>query len=409
MPEVDEPAIPALGGPLASRNFRFLLAGRTAIMLGNAIAPVALAFAVLHLGGSAAELGVVVAARTVAELVTVLFGGVLGDRLPRGLMMQGSAVFSALTQGLIAWSLVGSWSSIALLTVISFLNGCVAALSGPSSSAMIGQTVPAANLSAAISAQRISANAAQIVGTAVAGVLVAAFGSGWAIAVDAVTFAIGAGCFAAIRVAPVAARVVRSRMLAELHEGLMEVLRRTWLWVLIAQALVYHLFYGGAQGVLGPIVVGDMFGEAAWGWALAAMMTGFVTGGLLTLRFRPRRGLFWGTVLLFLTAAFPVAMAITDNLWLLLLGAFLHGFGLEVFSVNWDLSIQQQVPADRLARVYSFDQVGSYIARPLGLVLIGPLAEAYGTTRVLLLVAAVMGGSVLLVVCTPAVRRLERL
>ena len=66
-------------------------------------------------------------------------------------------------------------------------------------------------------------------------------------------------------------------------------------------------------------------------------------------------------------------MALSDQLWVVMLGGFLHGFGLEIFSVNWDLSIQQNVAEDKLARVYSFDLVGSFVARPLGLALTGPV------------------------------------
>jgi MFS family permease len=138
------------------------------------------------------------------------------------------------------------------------------------------------------------------------------------------------------------------------------------------------------------------------------LMAGFVVGGLVCLRWRPTHGLFVGTALLSLTAAFPLAMALSDQLWPVLLGAFLHGFGLEVFSVNWDLSIQQNVPEDRLARVYSFDIVGSFVARPLGLALTGPVAEAVGFQRWLVVVGVIMGGSSLLALLVPDVRHLRR-
>ena len=91
-----------------------------------------------------------------------------------------------------------------------------------------------------------------------------------------------------------------------------------------------------------------------------------------------------------------------------MLGAFLHGFGLELFSVNWDLSIQQNVAEDKLARVYSFDLVGSFVARPLGLALTGPVAAGVGFDRWLVIVALVMGGSSLLALLSPDVRRLVR-
>ncbi len=79
-------------GPLRFRDFRYLVGGTATSGLGNAITPIALAFAVLDLGGNASELGLVVAAFSLAEVVTLLFGGVLGDRVARQLMMQGSAI-----------------------------------------------------------------------------------------------------------------------------------------------------------------------------------------------------------------------------------------------------------------------------------------------------------------------------
>ena len=82
-----------------------------------------------------------------------------------------------------------------------------------------------------------------------------------------------------------------------------------------------------------------------------------------------------------MTAAFPIAMALSDQLWVLLLGALLHGFGLEIFSVNWDLSIQQNVPEEKLAAVYSVDVVGAFVARPRGLATTGTRAEAGGVDR----------------------------
>jgi hypothetical protein len=399
---------------LTHPNFRRLAAGATSSALGNAITPVALAFAVLDLGGSATELGLVEAAYALTNVLTTLFGGVLGDRVPRVVMMQGSALGASLTQAFIAASLIGGWSSILLLGLVGMVNGSLSALSGPSSAALTRQTVPDDLLPSAVALRRLLQNSAMIVGFAGAGIMVALTGSGWAIAVDAATFAVAAYCFHRLDVPPLAARPVGSvdgqprTMVGDLGEGAREVLRHTWLWILILQATLYHLFYGGVQGVLGPIAVRDAWNEAAWGWALAALMTGFMMGGLISLRFRPRRGLLVGTLLLTLTASFPAAIALGDSLTVLLLGAFLHGFGLEVFSLNWDLSIQQNIAADKLARVYSFDLVGSFLARPLGLALTGPVSAATGVTAWLWVCAMVMAGGSLAAAALPSVRRLER-
>ncbi|MFL6159301.1 MAG: MFS transporter [Marmoricola sp.] len=402
------PPAPSARATLRHRNFRMLAFGAGISSLGSSITPVALAFAVLDLGGSATQLGLVVASFALAEVVTTLFGGVLGDRLPRQLMMQGSAAGAAVTQALIAASLIGGWSSITLLGVVGAVNGVLGALSGPSSSALTPQTVPPDELSSAVALRRVLQNGANTLGYALGGVLVASVGSGWAIGVDAGTFAVAAICYHFIDVPRVVGTGVREPIFAEMRAGAAEVFRHTWLWLLIGQALLYHLFYGGAASVLGPIVVKGAVGEAAWGLALGALMGGFMIGSLINLRWRPRRGLLIGTLCLSLTACFPLAMAVSDQLWVILVGAALHGFGLEVFDQNWEISIVQNIPEDKLSRVFSFDVVGSFVARPVGLALTGPVAAVVGYHRWLLVVAAVMGASSLLALTSKDIRHLQR-
>lgn len=392
--------------PLRHRDFRLLVTGAATSALGNAITPVALAFAVLDLGGSASELGLVVAAFALAEVLTTLFGGVLGDRMSRRLMMTGSAIGSAVVQAVVAAALVADVATLPMLTVLGVVTGCLGALSQPSASAMTRMTVPADVLSRAIALRGLLQTTASMVGFTVGGVLVAGVGPGWSIAVDAATFVVAAVCFARLRVEQAPA-VSGGTILTELRGGFAEVRTRRWLWICILMATGYHLMFGGALGVVGPIVVGEGIGRQAWGFALGSMMVGFMVGGLLCLRWRPRRGLFWGTVLLCLTPLFPLAMVV-DQLWVILLGAFLHGFGLQVFDVQWEASIQEQVPDDKLSRVFSVDIAGSYVARPLGLVLTGPLAEAVGFHRWLYVVAGVMLVVEVAALLAPDVRRLER-
>ena len=174
-------------GPLAHRPFRWLVTGSTVNGLGNSIAPVAVAFAVLDLGGSPTELGLVVAAYALAEVVAVLWGGVLGDRLPRTVMMQGANAAAAGVQGLVALSLIGGWGSVWLLAVGGALIGELGSLAGPSTQAVTPQTVPASALRQAITVRRLSQNSAMILGSGVAGLLVAWVGSGGALALDAAT------------------------------------------------------------------------------------------------------------------------------------------------------------------------------------------------------------------------------
>src|SRR4051794_20071127 len=75
---------------LRERNFRYLFAARAISFLGTNLAPIAVAFAVLGLGGSVTEVGLAFAAWTPAQISTLLIGGVVADRLPRRAVMIGS-------------------------------------------------------------------------------------------------------------------------------------------------------------------------------------------------------------------------------------------------------------------------------------------------------------------------------
>jgi MFS family permease len=398
---------PRRTGPLRHRDFRLLLGGASVSSFGNAITPIALAFAVLDLGGSASELGLVVAAFAAAEVVTTLLGGVLGDRVSRKLMMEGSAAASAVVEVGMALTLLAGVATIPLLTVLGMVTGVLSALNQPSAQAMTRLVVPREDLGGAVAVRALGQQLGMVVGSVAGGVLVASTSAGWAVLADAATFAFAAACYSRLRVEHTRPDGVRSSMLADLGEGAREVLRHTWLWLMIGQALVYHLFYGGAQNVLGPVVVGEGIGRGAWGLALGAMMTGFVAGGLVCLRWRPRRALFAGAVMLTLTCLFPLAMALSDRVPVILAGAFLHGLGLSIFSVFWDLSIQQNIPEDKLSRVYSFDLVGSFVARPIGLALTGPVAEAVGVRTWLLVVAGALALVEVAALFSREVQRLE--
>jgi MFS family permease len=110
-------------GPLREREFALLFTGRAVSQVGSAMAPVALAFAVLDLTGSTADLGLVLAVRQVAVVVLLLYGGVWADRLPRHLVMVWSNLVSGLSQGVVAVLLLSHHASIPTLAVFAVVNG----------------------------------------------------------------------------------------------------------------------------------------------------------------------------------------------------------------------------------------------------------------------------------------------
>src|SRR5258708_2041604 len=119
-------------GPLREREFRLLFAGRTISMAGSAMAPVALAFAVLNtLNGSATDIGIVLAARQAAVVALLLFGGVLADRLPRHRVMVVSNLVSGASQAATATLLLTGHAKLWHLAVLAVVNGSSSAFFFP--------------------------------------------------------------------------------------------------------------------------------------------------------------------------------------------------------------------------------------------------------------------------------------
>ncbi|MBO8191065.1 MFS transporter [Streptomyces oryzae] len=381
-----------LRGILRRRGFRELALGRALTFFGNSMAPVVLAFAVLDLGGSAVDVGLVVGARSVSNVVLLLFGGLLADRLPRALVLQGAALSAALVQSGVGLAVLLDRAPLGVLLVLSVVQGAGAAVSIPASAALVPLTVPPGELRPANALSRMGVNTGMIAGTSLGGLLAAVAGPGWGMVLDGAAFL---GAALAYRLAgrellrrdagaePGApARPVRPWR--ELREGWREFVSRTWVWVVVLQFFVVNAVSAGGIQVLGPTVADATFGRTAWGFVLGTQMAGALIGGLLVARSRSRHALRIGVAVVALDALPLLALAQSADLALLLAAMFVNGIAIEQFSVAWDLSLQENVPQDKLARVYSYDALGSTLALPLGEMAAGPLAERFGLRPTLL-------------------------
>ncbi|SED54050.1 Predicted arabinose efflux permease, MFS family [Amycolatopsis tolypomycina] len=393
--------------PLREARFRALVAGRSLGDFGNAVAPFALAFAVVDLTGSAVDLGIVVGARSIANVLLLLFGGMLADRLPRSVILQGTETAAALTQGAIAASVLCGFASVPLLAGLGIVNGAVSAISLPAAASLTPSTVPSSLLAQANALVRLLSNVGRIAGAGVAGVLVAFAGSGWALAGNALLFLAAALAYRRIRL-PRGDRASGSRPLAELADGWREFRSRSWVWLVVLQFMIVNAVNSGALLVIGPLVADDTFGRSGWGLALAVQTAGSLLGGILAAHWQPRRLLLFGVALILLDALPIFALGQTPYLLPLLAAMFLSGVAIEQFSVAWDVSLQENIPPDKLARVYSYDMLGSFVAMPLGQISAGPLAEHAGRQATLLGGAALVFGATALVLCSPQVRGLVR-
>jgi hypothetical protein len=369
---------------LSERPFLFLFLARTVSLFGNAIAVGVLPFAVLGMhDGSATTLGLVLGARSLAQVVLLLCGGVLADRLPRFRLMVSSDLLAFGSQGLAAALFITDAAVPVEIIALSAVNGAASALFLPASKGVVPQLVTGEHLQKANVLLRLSRNSTSIVGTALGGVLVVTIGAGWALCIDALTFAASAALLAGIRVRH-PGRAGGSSVLADLADGWREFSSRPWIWLVVLQFAVVNGCFA-AINVLGPLIAKQHMGGApAWTAILAAQSAGLVGGSLVAARARPR---------------FPVRTAVTATfgflppfflfaagapVWLAAASMLVNGVCVDIFEVLWDTALQTHVPGESLSRISSYDALGSFVLGPLCLILVGPLSAAIGMTQTLL-------------------------
>jgi MFS family permease len=377
-------------------------------MLGTAVAPIALAFGVLDLTGSKSDLGFVLAANWVPQLVLILLGGVFADRLPRHLVMVGSNAVAAAAQGAIAVLLLTGHARVWHLVALQVLRGASFSFFFPASQGLVPQTVSAAELQQANVLFSMTRNGTSILGAALGGVLVAVTSPGWALAFDGVTYLASAVIFGAMRLPPRAASVEAPNMLRELADGWSEFVSRRWLWTIVVAAGFSNMAWITGN-VYGPLVARQSLGGAApWGAIVACEGAGLLLGGVFLLRYRPRRPLFVGTAAL-ATGALPLIFLANLRWTPAIAAAYLcSGLAMEVFNTSWTTVLQENVPLEKLSRVSSYDALGSFVFIPVGLSIAGPVADAIGLTHALWLAAAVTTGSMLSALSVREVRELRR-
>lgn len=392
-------------GVLHERDFRLLFTGHVISLLGDAMTPVALAFAILDLTGSAADLGYVIAARSAPLVGFLLIGGVLADRLPRRLVMVGADLSRFCTQGTTAALLISGHAQISEIAALQAFHGAATAFFNPAATGLTPQVVSAERLQDANGLRGLAMAGSGVAGPALAAALVTGVGPGWALAADAATFAASAACLAQLRLPP-HVRLPAQSFVRDLLDGWVEFTSRTWVWVIVTCAALGNglsaFFF-----VLGAVISKAQLGGAgAWALILAAFSAGSFMGGLAVLRLRPRRPLLLGCLLLVPLAAPSALLAIPVPAVAIAAASLIAGAGLMIFNSLWETTLQRVVPPAALSRVSAYDWFGSLLMQPLGFALVGPAVRAFGPSTTLWIAAAGLFASCVAMLAVPSVRNL---
>ena len=364
---------------LGYRDFRLLLADRVLAPAAFAFSLVGVSFAVLDATGSTADLSYVLAAQIAPSLIFTLAGGVAADRIPAQRVIVAGNVMIALGEGTFGILLLAAHPRLWQMILLEALTGTGMAIFYPASQALLPRLVPGELLQQASAVSRLAMNAGQMGGAALAGLCVAAFGPGWALAMCGLGIVLSVPMLLAIRAANATERAERTGMLGDLLEGWSEFRSHTWLWVIVAQFGVVLMAWYGAFQILGPVVARThLGGPAAWGAITAADAFGLIAGGVVSLRFAPRRPMRFVVTIGAAISVAPLSLAMLWPLALVCCASFGLGVALEIMMVQWTVALARHVPPGKLARVSSYDLLGSVMAMPAGALIAGPLAAAIG-------------------------------
>lgn len=393
---------------LGDQRFRSFFIARTISRIGSSMAPVALAFAVLHVDSRASALGTVLTGRTLATVVFVLLGGVIADRFRRRRVIQGSYGVTMLTQGTVAALILTDHATIGTILALECVNGAASAFTGPSMQGLLPQLITPRLLQQADALMAFSNNGTKILGPVIAGLLVVGPGAGWALAIDALSYAVAIAVLTRIRLPN--ARRGRSSMVADLRQGWAEFRSHDWLWVIVVAFCILNAVEVGAWSVLGPYIAkhDPDLGIDGWGLVLGAEATGAVVMTVVLMHWRLRHPLRAGMLGISLSAIPLCVLGLTPMTAPLMVLAALAGAGSSMFGTGWNVAMMEQIRPEALSRVYSYDMLGSFIAIPVGTACFGWLPSVADPRDVL--VVSAIGYLTISLACLllPSIRALGR-
>jgi MFS family permease len=395
-------------GALQEREFRLFFTGQYVSLIGDAITPFALAWAVLDLTGSATDYGLVIAAKTAPLVIFLLVGGVFADRLPRRAVMLTADAIRMCIQAATAALLLSHTAHIWELIVLQALAGTATAFFNPASTGLTPMTVSPGRLQEANALRGLSQASTQFIAPAFAGILIVTIGPGYALAIDAASFGVSAWYLARLHL-PAHINLPPQSFLHDLLDGWREFVARTWVWLIVVGASLGNMMSAVWLVLAVTWVKQGHGGAGAWTSILVVGAAGAFIGGATALRIKPRRPLLVACLVIVPNVTPMILLALRLPWETFVIASFATGFGNMLFNTLWETALQQHVPAASLSRVSAYDWFGSLLCQPVGLALAGVAAGAFGLSETLWIAAGITAASTAVLLATPSVRNLERL
>lgn len=397
---------------LRHRNFKLFFAGQGISVIGTWMTRLATSWLVYRLTQSALLLGIVSFAGQIISFVAGPFAGVLVERLNRRKLLvwtQAAAAIQSLALAALTLAhAITLWEIIALTA----LQGLINAFDMPGRQSFLVQMVDDRNdLSNAIAINSSMNNAGRLIGPAIAGLVIGAFGEGWCFLIDGISYFAVIASLLAMRLRPFEIRRHSSSMLEQIREGWDYISTFPPIRAILILIAIISLM-GYPYAVLLPIFAGQVLhgGPYTLGWLSSAAGVGALISAItLTLR----KSVLGLTRMLQLSAGILggglVLFGLSHTLWLSLMLMLFVGFGLMQCSAASNTVIQSLVTEDKRARVMSYYTMAFFGSAPFGCLLAGVLAHHIGAPYTVMLTGAFcIAGSLWFMFKLPRVNAIAR-
>ena len=369
------------GRALRHRNFRLFTFGQSVSLIGTWMQQVAIGWLVYRLTGSAFLLGLLGFVSQVPNFLLAPIAGVLADRFDKRRIVILTQVVMMAQAFVLAALVLTDRVTVGWVLVLMGMLGAASGFDIPArQSFLVDMVGDRDDLPNAIALNSSVFNAARLVGPALAGIVIAAVGEGICILINAVSYVAVLAALLAIRVPSHPPRGRQTAMI----EGLTEGFRYAYEFRPMRSILLLVAFVSLAAvpfSVLLPVVATTVLGGGAQtlGFLMAATGFGALAGALYLATRSTVRGL--GRIMAVAALAFGAALigvSVSRVLWLSLACLVLAGFGMMVQMASSNTVLQTLVDDDKRGRIMSLYSMAFTGVSPLGSLLLGSLAAAFG-------------------------------
>ncbi|WP_424892265.1 MFS transporter [Streptomyces sp. XH2] len=381
----------AAAAPWRDRDYRVFLTARVLSASGSAIAPLALSFAALDVGGTAAALGGVLAAGCLPQLLVALIGGVATDRYPRARILPAGNLALAALQTVATVLLLSGHAGVPALAGLSAASGTVTAFLDPATKKTLPSLVAPDRLQQANALAQTAFNGIKILVPVIGGPLIALTGPGYAVAFDAATFLAAAVLLARLPDPSTPATAGPATAWAEFRDGWRAFRAHGWLMLWSLQGCITVPLWLVGYVLLGPAYAKARLGRAAgYGLMAAGWTAGLVLGALACMVWSPRRLCPVAAAVSAAMALPMAAMATTAPLPVLLAVIVIAGAALNISAVSFNTLLPRVIAEHRLGRVLSLNTAVQLVFLPPAYLLAGQAATRYGLTTTFTVIATVL-------------------